>query len=73
MRSHRSPGEEVDHNHEGVQVAVDNYQEDLGVAGIVEGLAYPEEARGVHHMTRMEGQAAVHNAWEDLEEADSCQ
>lgn len=46
MRSHRSPGEEVDRNHEGVQEAVDNYQEDLGVAGIVEGLAYPEEARG---------------------------
>lgn len=73
-RSHRLPGEEVHHSHEGVQVEVDNSQEHLGVAGIVkEGLACPEEAQGVRRMARMGGQAAVRKKWGDLEGAHSCQ
>lgn len=72
-RSHRSSGEEVHHSHEGVQAAVDNSQEDLGVEGIVmEGLAYPE-AQGVRRMMRTEGQAAVHKEWEVLEEGHNFQ
>jgi hypothetical protein len=55
----------VHRSREGVQVAVDNSQEHLGVAGIVkEGLAYPKEAQGVRRMTRMGGQAAARKGWE---------
>lgn len=62
---HRPLEEEVHRSREGVQVAVDNSQEHLGVAGIVkEGLAYPKEAQGVRRMTRMGGQAAARKGWE---------
>lgn len=65
---HRPLEEEVHRSREGVQVAVDNSQEHLGVAGIVkEGLAYPKEAQGVRRMMRMGDQAAVRKGWEDLE------
>lgn len=65
---HRPLEQEVHRSREGVQVAVDNSQEHLGVAGIVkEGLAYPKEAQGVRRMMRMGDQAAVRKGWEDLE------
>lgn len=71
---HRPLEEEVHRSREGVQVAVDNSQEHLGVAGIVkEGLAYPKEAQGVRRMMRMGDQAAVRKGWEDLEVVHSCQ
>jgi hypothetical protein len=67
-------GEKVHRSHEGVQVAVDNSREHLGVAGIVkEGLVYPKEAHWVRRMMRMGGQAAVRMGWEDLEVVHSCQ
>lgn len=62
---HRSLEEEVHRSREGVQVAVDNSQEHLGVVGIVkEGLAYPKEAQGVRRMMTTGGQAEVHKRWE---------
>lgn len=71
---HRPLEQEVHRSREGVQVAVDNSQEHLGVAGIVkEGLAYPKEAQGVRRMMRMGDQAAVRKGWEDLEVVHSCQ
>lgn len=70
---HRSLEEEVHRSREGVQVAVDNSQEHLGVVGIVkEGLAYPKEAQGVRRMMTTGGQAAVRKGREDLEVVHNC-